>query len=64
MNDRLEHKGEDLVGRAKEGLGAATDNDELRREGKADQAAAGFKEKIDDVRDGIVDAVDKMRGKE
>ena len=64
MNDRLEHKGEDLKGRMKEGLGAVTDNDEMRREGKADQASASFKEKVDDVRDGITDAVDKMRGKD
>lgn len=64
MTDNLEHKGEDLLGRAKEALGAATDNDDLRREGKADQAAAGFKEKIDEVRDGITDAVDKLRGKD
>ncbi|NLT26324.1 MAG: CsbD family protein [Microbacteriaceae bacterium] len=64
MTDRMEHKGEDLKGRAKEAAGAVTDNDDLRRDGKGDQAAAGFKEKVDDVRDGITDAVDKLRGKD
>lgn len=64
MTDQARHKGEDLVGRAKEAAGALSDNDKLRNEGKADQAAAGIKEKIDDVRDGLTDAVDKMRGKD
>jgi len=35
---------EKLKGRAKEAAGAATDNDELRREGKIDQAAGKTKE--------------------
>lgn len=63
MNDRLQNKAEDLGGRAKEAAGAVTDNDELRREGKTDQAAAGFKDKVEDVKDGINDAVDNLRGK-
>ncbi|MGO1542759.1 MAG: CsbD family protein [Gulosibacter sp.] len=63
IDDRAENKGEDLGGRAKEAFGAATDNDELRREGKADQASAGFKDKIEDVKDGVTDAIDNLRGK-
>ncbi|SJM57032.1 CsbD family protein [Gulosibacter sp. 10] len=61
--DRAENKGEDLGGRAKEAFGAATDNDDLRREGKADQASASIKDKVEDVKEGVTDAIDKLRGK-
>ncbi len=63
FQDRLENKGEEVAGRAKEAAGAASDNDELRREGKADQASAGLKDKIEDVKDSVTDAIDNLRGK-
>lgn len=47
-----------LKGRAKETAGAATDNDELRAEGRVDQGKGGLKDKVDDVADKVKDAID------
>ena len=55
MGERLE----DMKGRAKEAAGDLTDNDELKREGKIDQASATVKDKVGDVADKIKDAVDR-----
>lgn len=60
-SDKVERKAEDLKGRAKEAAGAATDDDELRAEGRTDQVAAGAKEKIDAARGKAEDLVDKAR---
>lgn len=48
------NKAEEFGGRAKEAAGAATDDDELKNEGKADQASAK-------VKDAAGDAVDKVK---
>ena len=47
---------DDLKGRAKEAAGDLTENDDLKREGKVERAAADVKEKVSD-------AVDKVRDK-
>ena len=47
-----------LKGRAKETAGAATDNEELRAEGRGDQAKGGIKNKVDDVADSVKGALD------
>lgn len=52
---------DDIKGRIKEAAGALTDNDDLKREGKADQAAGSIKEGIDKVRDKIEDGVDAIK---
>jgi uncharacterized protein YjbJ (UPF0337 family) len=49
------HKGEDSKGRAKEAAGAVTGDDDLKREGKVDQASASTKEKVDDAKDKVKD---------
>lgn len=54
---------DDLKGRVKEAAGDLTDNDRLKREGKADQLEGKVKELVDDARDKIEDAVDKVRDK-
>ncbi|WP_235737412.1 CsbD family protein [Nocardioides alcanivorans] len=51
----FEEKADDLKGRAKEAAGAATNDDELKNEGKADQAKASIKEKVESVADSIKD---------
>jgi uncharacterized protein YjbJ (UPF0337 family) len=38
-------------GRVKEAVGDLTDDDEMKREGKVDQAAGKVKNKVDDVKD-------------
>ena len=54
-------KMDDLKGRAKEAAGAVTDDDELRREGKADRAAGAVKDKADKAKDWVEDKVDDAR---
>jgi uncharacterized protein YjbJ (UPF0337 family) len=54
----MSERGEDLKGRAKEAAGSLTDDDRLRREGKADQASAKVKEKAEDAVDAVRDKVD------
>ena len=44
---------DDIKGRAKEAVGDLTDNDELKREGKVDQAKDWVEDKIDDVADKV-----------
>ncbi len=50
--DKLSNKAEELQGKAKEGVGSATGNEQLEAEGKADQTTGNVKqagEKIKDV---------------
>ena len=46
---------EQLKGRAKEAVGDLTGNDRLEREGKADRAAGGIKEKVNELVDKVKD---------
>jgi uncharacterized protein YjbJ (UPF0337 family) len=52
-------KMEDLKGRAKEAAGDLTDNDDLKREGKVDQASSKVKETVGDIADKVKDAVNR-----
>ena len=52
---------DDLTGRAKQALGDLTDDDELKREGRADRAAGKVKDKADDAKDWVEDKVDDVR---
>ncbi len=49
--DDMKHNAEKLAGKAKEGVGDATDNKDLEAEGKMDQAKASVKKAADDVKD-------------
>lgn len=60
FEDKAKHKVEDMVGRGKEAAGAATDDDSLRAEGKADQTKAGVKDKITDVKDKVSKKIDDL----
>ena len=42
-------------GRLKEAAGDLTDNDELKKEGKVDQAEGKVKEKVDEAADAVKD---------
>lgn len=46
---------DDVKGRAKEAVGALTDNDDLKNEGKVDQAKGRVKDTVDKVADKITD---------
>lgn len=52
FDDKVDNKAEEVGGKVKEGVGRATDDEQLEAEGKADQASANIKqagEKIKDV---------------
>jgi uncharacterized protein YjbJ (UPF0337 family) len=62
LDDKLSNKAEDLKGKAKEGAGKATGDDQLEGEGKGDQASASVKDGVEKVKDAgkdIKDAVQK-----
>lgn len=63
LGDKLDNAGQDGAGRAKEAAGALTGNDDLKREGKLDQAAASVKDAVEDAKDKLGDAVDGLRDK-
>jgi uncharacterized protein YjbJ (UPF0337 family) len=50
-------------GRVKQAAGDLTDDDDLRREGKADETSGKVKDKLDDAKDKLEDGVDKVRDK-
>ena len=54
---------DDAKGRAKEAAGDVADNDQLKREGKQDQAGAKVKELAEDAKDKVEGAVDKVKDK-
>jgi uncharacterized protein YjbJ (UPF0337 family) len=49
------------TGRVKEAVGALTDDDKLKNEGKADQAAGDAKKIVNDVADKVEDVIDKVK---
>ncbi len=60
MDDKAENKAQDLTGRGKEAFGAATDDNELRAEGKSDQTKAKVKDKITDAKDAVSKKIDDL----
>jgi uncharacterized protein YjbJ (UPF0337 family) len=54
---------DDIKGRVKEAAGDLTDNDDLKREGKADQAAGKAKDFLGDAKEKAEDVVDDVRDK-
>ena len=54
---------DELKGRTKEAAGALTDDDDLKREGKRDQAAGEAKDKLREAEDWAEDKVDDLRDK-
>jgi len=59
--DKIKNKAQEVAGKAKEKVGEITGNDELRREGQADQAEAGVKQAGEKVKDGVGDAKDAVK---
>lgn len=52
-----------ITGRVKQAAGDLTDNEELSREGRRQEAAGKAKEFVDDAADEVEDAIDKVREK-
>lgn len=55
----MSNSAEDFKGRAKEAAGALTDDDDLKNEGKVDQASAKVKDAAEDAVDKVKDAFTK-----
>ena len=49
--DRTSNRAQDLKGRAEEAVGAVSDDDHLKREGRADQAEAAVKNAGESVKE-------------
>jgi uncharacterized protein YjbJ (UPF0337 family) len=61
-DDKIRNKAQELKGRAKENVGDVTDDDDLRVEGRADQAEGGLRqagEKVKDAGKKVKDAFKK-----
>ncbi len=54
---------DDMKGRIKEAAGDLTNDDDLKREGQADQAGAKVKDAAEKLKDKIGDAVDAVKNK-
>ncbi len=62
ISDKFSNKAEELGGRAKEAAGAATGDDELKGEGKADQASSAMKDGVEKIKDKANEIADKLTG--
>lgn len=54
---------DEITGRTKEAVGVLTDDKELQREGKTDQAAGATKNKLDDATDWAKHKIDDIKNK-
>ena len=52
---------DDAKGRVKEAAGDLTDNERLKREGKADQVGAKVKDFVEDTKEKVEDAIDEVK---
>lgn len=62
LEDKIQNSTEDLGGKAKEAVGDATDNDQLKGEGKADQAKSAIKDAAENAKDKISEGINKITG--
>ena len=53
LDDKIKNAAQDIVGKAKETIGNATDNDKLVAEGKSEQAKADAKKAGENVKDAL-----------
>lgn len=59
----VEGKYEEMKGRAKEAAGDLTDDDDMKRDGKIDQASGKATQKVDHVKEKIEDTIDRVADK-
>ena len=57
--DKLRNKGQELKGQAKEGVGRATDDEQLESEGRADQSKGNLKQAGEKAKDAVRGALGK-----
>ena len=51
FDDKVDNKAEELGGKMKEGVGRATDDEQLEAEGKVDQKSSKIKQAVENVKD-------------
>ena len=51
IDDKIDNKVEDLGGKAKEGVGRATGDEELQAQGEGDQAKSSLKQAGENIKD-------------
>ncbi|WP_210481471.1 CsbD family protein [Naasia sp. SYSU D00948] len=51
LDDKIRNAGEEMAGKAKEGMGRASGDERLEAEGQGDQTAANLKQAGEDVKD-------------
>ena len=51
FDDKVDNKADELGGKAKEGVGKATDDERLEAEGKADQKSSKLKQAGENIKD-------------
>jgi uncharacterized protein YjbJ (UPF0337 family) len=61
IDDKAENQGTDIKGRAKEAVGSVTGDDEMKHEGRADQAEASVKQAGEKVKDAVGDVKDAFK---
>ena len=61
FDDKVDNKSEDLKGRAKEAAGSVTGDDELKSEGRADQAESSVKQAGEKAKDAVGDLKDAVK---
>jgi uncharacterized protein YjbJ (UPF0337 family) len=61
FDDKAENKGQDLKGRAKEAAGAVTGDDDLKNEGRGDQAESSVKQAGEKAKDAVSDVKDAFK---
>ncbi|WP_137725736.1 CsbD family protein [Prescottella subtropica] len=61
--DKAQNKAKDLGGKAKEAVGNATDDDDLKNEGKGDQIESAVKDAGEKIKDATTTIKDKLTGK-
>lgn len=62
VGDKFQNKAEEVKGRAKEATGSATGDDDLKNEGKADQASSAVKKGAEKVKDKANQLAEKLTG--
>jgi uncharacterized protein YjbJ (UPF0337 family) len=55
FDDKVDNKSEEFGGKVKEGVGKATDDEQLQAEGKADQTSSNLKQAGEKVKDAFKD---------
>lgn len=59
--DRFDAKKDDVKGKAKEGFGKATDDEQMENEGKFDQMKSDVKEGVADAKDKAKEGIGKLK---